>query len=73
MPIDVVACQTGLARHPASARARVSEAGGRISTVECFDKCEICERSLLVRVGGTMMRCRDVDELVEALIALAEP
>lgn len=46
---------------------RVTSAGGRWSTVECFDRCEICERALIARVDGALMRFGGVDELVEAV------
>ena len=66
MPLDVVGCQTGARRYSQVAE-RVTSAGGRWSTVECFDRCEICERALIARVDGALMRFGGVDELVEAV------
>jgi hypothetical protein len=69
VPLEVVGCQTGAERYEALAE-RVTAAGGRWSTVECFDRCEICEKSLIARVDGALMRFRSVDELVEAVTML---
>lgn len=69
--ITIVLCQTGLARHAPAAAKAVAEAGGELSTVECFDRCETCERWLLARVDGAMTRFRTHEELVEALGVLA--
>jgi hypothetical protein len=68
--IDTVVCQTGLGRHDPALAAKVSAAGGALSTVECFDKCETCELFLLARVDGAMMRFRSSAELVEAIVQL---
>lgn len=68
--VEVVACRTGVARHAPDLRSVVHEAGADFALVDCFDKCETCERVLLVRVGGVMLRCRAVHELVAAIAAL---
>lgn len=68
--IDVITCQTGAQRYPGLPE-RVHEAGGRWSTTECFDRCEQCERFLLARVHGSMMRLGGPDELVNAVGTLA--
>jgi uncharacterized protein YuzB (UPF0349 family) len=60
-------------QHAPDLAQRVSEAGARFSTVECLDRCETCERALLVRIDGAMMRSTGADEVVAALAALAEP
>lgn len=69
MPLDVVGCQTG-ARRYADLAERVTSAGGQWTTVECFDRCDSCERALIVRVEGTLMRFAGVDELAEAVQTL---
>ena len=41
-----------------------------MSTVECFDKCETCERYLLCRLDGATLRFKQSDELLAALATL---
>jgi len=69
---DVVACARGVGQHAPDLGPRVAEAGARYSTVECFDKCETCERFLLVRIDGAMMRCASAEDVLAALAALAQ-
>lgn len=69
-PLEVVGCRTGAARYPDVAD-RVRAAGGSWALVDCFDRCEVCERGLLVRVDGVLMRMGSVDELVEAVTVLS--
>lgn len=69
--IDVTLCQTGMARYTPPLSTQL-EGRARLSSVECFDKCEACERALLARVDGVMMRLRDPAELLATLDALAE-
>ncbi|MFZ5477781.1 MAG: hypothetical protein ACOZNI_13480 [Myxococcota bacterium] len=69
--IDVVVCQTGMARHCPALREELG-AQARVSTVECFDRCEVCERFVLARLDGAMMRFRDKAELAHAVRTLRE-
>lgn len=72
--LDVVVCQTGLGRHDHLLPGKVEANGGRLATVECFDKCETCERFLLARIDGAMVRFGHSGELIDALQQLlAEP
>lgn len=73
MSCHVVACARGVGQHAPDLGAGVKAAGGQFSMVECFDKCETCERVLLVRLNGAMMRCGSAEEVVLAMAALAEP
>jgi hypothetical protein len=66
--IEVVVCKRGMGQHAPDLASRVEG----LSTVECFDKCEMCERFLLARVDGATMRFRDADELLAALDALRD-
>ncbi len=68
--MDLTACQTGIAKHAPDLPVRAQAAGASVSIVECFDKCETCERSLLVRIDGSMMRCGGLDDLLAAIAAL---
>lgn len=68
--IDVVVCATGMKRYDSTLPERVSEAGAVLSTVECFDRCDTCERFLVCRVDGATMRFGGPDELLAALSAL---
>lgn len=69
--VEVVVCQTGLGRHDPALAGKLAAAGGRLGTVECFDRCETCELFLLARVDGAMMRFRGSEELVDAVRQLA--
>ncbi len=67
---EVVVCRTGMSRHAPSLPDRVAATGATLSTVECFDRCETCERALIARVDGATARFRDERELLDALAAL---
>lgn len=68
--IEVIVCRTGTSRYDAALRSRIDAAGGALATVECFDRCEVCERFLLARMDGALVRFRDADELIEAVSVL---
>ena len=67
--VEVTGCQTGASRF-AGLADRVRQAGAGWSTAECFDRCEVCERALLAKVDGALMRFSSVDELIEAVVTL---
>jgi|GEM_PF-2142516 len=71
--IDVVVCQTGLRRHDPELEPKLAANGAKMSTVECFDRCETCERFLIARIDGATTRFSRSDELVAALAALGAP
>lgn len=64
--LEVIVCQTGSARY-SGVEAAVQQAGGVWRTAECFDRCEVCERGLLAKLDGTLMRFSTVDELAGAV------
>lgn len=68
--VEVKGCETGSKRYEGVA-ARVTAAGASWSTAECFDKCEHCERGLLAKIDGTLMKFKTIDELTEAIETLA--
>lgn len=68
--VDVKGCETGSKRYDGVA-ARVAEAGASWSTADCFDRCEHCERGLLAKIDGTLMKFESVDALTEAIETLA--
>lgn len=68
--IEVVVCATGMKRHDPTLPIRVSATGAALSTVECFDRCEACERFLLCRIDGATLRFQGPDELLAALTTL---
>ncbi len=70
--LEVVMCRTSVARLAPELEAKIGAAGGRLGLVDCFDRCEICERSVLARLDGTMARFRTSAELLEAVTALRE-
>lgn len=72
MAISVVVCKSGMARHDPDLTEKVESSGGRLSTVDCFDRCEQCERAILVRLDGTMTRFWNSAQLLEALGILSE-
>lgn len=69
---EIVVCQTGMGRHDPQLRGKVEVAGGTLGTVECFDRCETCEKWLLCRIDGATTRFRTSDELVTAVESLRE-
>jgi uncharacterized protein YuzB (UPF0349 family) len=69
---EVVACARGVAQHAPDLAERVARAGAQFSTVECFDRCDTCERALLVRINGALLRCTDPEDVAAAIAALAE-
>lgn len=71
--IEVVVCQTGLRRHDPELEPKLVAAGARMQTVECFDRCETCERFLIARIDGATTRFSRSHELVAAIHALGEP
>lgn len=73
MKFEVVVCQTGLGRHDPALPAKVGARGGRLAQVECFDRCETCERFVIARIDGVTARFATGDALCEALDALYPP
>ncbi|MFN7146667.1 MAG: hypothetical protein ACK4YP_23030 [Myxococcota bacterium] len=67
---EVVVCRTGMARHAPDLPGRLHGSEVTLSTVECFDRCDTCERALIARIDGATTRFRDGDELLAALAAL---
>lgn len=70
--MEVVVCRTGMARHAPGLADALAPSGAALGTVECFDRCEACERALLARIDGATLRFRDAAELLEAVAALRE-
>lgn len=64
---DVIVCKTGMGRHDPELGPKVEEMGSQLGTVDCFDKCETCERWLICRIDGATTRFRTSAELVDAL------
>lgn len=71
--IEVIVCQTGLARHAPELAGRLAGVGARMGTVECFDRCETCEHFLIARIDGATTRFPTGEELVAAVATLAAP
>lgn len=69
--IEVIVCQTGGGRHDPALAEKITAAGGIHRTIECFDRCELCEKVLLARIDGTMAQFASGDELAGAIAALA--
>ncbi len=67
--IEVTGCATGSQRYRGIAE-HVQAAGGSWTTTECFDRCEVCERFLLARVDGALMRLSNTEELIQAVTTL---
>jgi hypothetical protein len=68
--MEVVVCRTGMARHAPGLAEALAPCGAKLDTVECFDRCEACERALLARIDGATLRFRDAAELLEAVASL---
>jgi hypothetical protein len=71
--IEVVVCKTGMERHDPGLPSRLPPDVATLGVVECFDRCDTCERFLLARVDGATMRFRDSVELLAAVGALGAP
>jgi uncharacterized protein YuzB (UPF0349 family) len=59
-------------RHAPGIEEKLEPLGGVLTTVDCFDRCEQCERSILCRLDGTMIRFRSREELIDAVLKLQE-
>lgn len=70
--MEIVVCQSGLARHAPELSAQLEALGETLQTVQCFDHCDACERRLLARLDGGMARFRSAAELLEAVKTLKE-
>lgn len=70
--IEVVVCETGVKRHAPELRVHLDARGMKMGTVECFDRCETCERHLIARINGATTRFPSGEALLEALAVLAE-
>ena len=71
--IEVVLCQTGVGRHDPEVGRKLVDKGAIFTTVECFDRCETCERFVIARLNGATARFKDSAELIEAVELLGEP
>lgn len=68
--MKLVACRTGVERHCPDLHQEVEKEGAVLEFVDCFDRCSVCELSLLLRIEGSMLRFRNgAPEVVEAIRA----
>ncbi len=70
--MEVIVCQTGVKRHAPDLHVALAERGLVLGSVECFDRCETCERFLIARINGATVRFETSDALLDALTLLAE-
>ena len=71
--MKLVACRTGVDRHCPDLQQHVEGEGASLELVDCFDRCTVCELSLLVRMQGSMMRFQNGGvEVAEAIRSLRE-
>ena len=68
--MKVTLCQEGVARRAPQLPKRLQEAGAKVDFVECFDKCEACERHILARIDGASVAARSTGELLDMVAAL---
>lgn len=68
--MDIVLCQEGAKRHDPMLVARLKERGVAVDFVECFDKCDTCERRVLARIDGSSVAAKSGDALLEMVDAL---
>jgi len=68
----IVLCQDGAQRHGGALVVQLIERGADVSFVECFDKCDTCERRVLARIDGASVAVKDADALLEMVDALSE-
>ena len=69
--MELIVCQTGVKRHAPELERTLADGGHRLGSVECFDRCETCERFLIVRVDGATMRFDSEQALLDTLAALS--
>ena len=70
--MKVILCQDGAARHDPTLRVKLEERGAQVGFVECFDKCETCERRVLAKLDGASVAAKNAEELLEMVSALME-
>ncbi len=71
--MKLVACRSGVERHCPDLHRQVEEEGALLELVDCFDRCSVCELTLLLRIEGSMLRFRNgAAEVVEAIRAFRE-
>jgi uncharacterized protein YuzB (UPF0349 family) len=68
--MKVILCQDGAARHGPTLRVQLAEKGVKVGFVECFDKCETCERRVLAKLDGASVAAKSTEELLEMVSAL---
>ena len=68
--MEITFCQTGLAKHAPHVGPALRTEGVEVRMIECFDKCETCERVLLARIDGTLARFSDGEALLEAVVEI---
>lgn len=70
--MKVILCSDGAVRHDPELVPRLEDAGARVEFVECFDRCETCERRVLARLDGASVATKTARELVEMVTTLIE-
>lgn len=74
MPRTLTFCEDGLRRADPGLPKSLRDAGHKVQTEECFDRCEQCELRLLVRIDSYFSAFASGAELRAALRELdAEP
>lgn len=68
--MEVVVCRTGMGRHAPGLPELLADTGAVLCTVDCFDRCDTCERFLIARIEGATTRFRGAQDLVAALQTL---
>lgn len=72
LTVLIILCQDGARRHGGTLVAKLVDRGASVGFVECFDKCETCERRVLARIDGASVAAKDTGALLEMVDALLQ-
>jgi uncharacterized protein YuzB (UPF0349 family) len=68
--MEIIVCKTGMGRHAPTLPEQLVDTGATLDTVECFDRCDTCERFLIARIDGATTRFRCAGDLLAAIETL---
>jgi len=70
--VTITFCEEGLRRHTPALRRELERRGHQVRTLECFDRCEVCEVKVLVRLEGAQLALGSAADVIAAVTALQD-